>query len=48
LFHVVKQRRHLRHVDSYIDLNPYRADMVDRVEDGRWCGYASGVAGNRQ
>lgn len=32
---------------AYIDLNPFRAGMVDRVEDYRWCGYASAVAGNR-
>lgn len=32
---------------AYIDLNPVRAGMVDRVEDYRWCGYASAVAGNR-
>jgi len=31
-------------VAAYIDLNPYRAEMVDRVEDYRWCGYASAVA----
>lgn len=34
-------------VAAYIDLNPVRAGMVDRVEDYRWCGYASAVAGNR-
>jgi len=34
-------------VAAYIDLNPFRAGMVDRVEDYRWCGYASAVAGNR-
>jgi REP element-mobilizing transposase RayT len=34
-------------VAAYIDLNPLRAGMVDRVEDYRWCGYASAVAGNR-
>src|SRR5690606_19878905 len=32
---------------AYIDLNPFRAGMVDRVEDYRWCGYASAVAGNQ-
>jgi hypothetical protein len=32
---------------AYIDLNAFRAGMVDRVEDYRWCGYASAVAGNR-
>ena len=31
---------------AYIDLNPFRAGMVDRIEDYRWCGYASAVAGN--
>jgi putative transposase len=35
-------------VAAYIDLNPFRAGMVDRVEDYRWCGYASAVAGNRR
>jgi REP element-mobilizing transposase RayT len=34
-------------VAAYIDLNPVRARMVDRVEDYRWCGYASAVGGNR-
>ena len=34
-------------VAAYIDLNPLRADMVKRVEDYRWCGYASAVDGNR-
>ncbi|MBL9159413.1 MAG: transposase [Verrucomicrobiales bacterium] len=34
-------------VAAYIDLNAVRAGMVDRVEDYRWCGYASAVAGNR-
>jgi REP element-mobilizing transposase RayT len=34
-------------VAAYIDLNPLRADMVKRVEDYRWCGYASAVGGNR-
>ena len=34
-------------VAAYIDLNPIRADMVKRVEDYRWCGYASAVGGNR-
>jgi hypothetical protein len=32
---------------AYIDLNAYRAGMVDRIEEYRWCGYASAVAGNR-
>src|SRR5690606_30211727 len=31
---------------AYIDLNAFRAGMVDRVEAYRWCGYASAVAGN--
>ncbi len=34
-------------IAAYIDLNPIRAGMVSRVEDYRWCGYASAVAGNR-
>jgi REP element-mobilizing transposase RayT len=34
-------------VAAYIDLNPVRAGMVNRVEDYRWCGYASAVGGNR-
>ena len=32
---------------AYIDLNPVRAGMVAKVEDYRWCGYASAVGGNR-
>ena len=39
--------RALMTVAAYIDLNPIRADMVKRVEDYRWCGYASAVGGNR-
>jgi REP element-mobilizing transposase RayT len=35
-------------VAAYIDLNPLRAGMVSRIEDYRWCGYASAVAGNRR
>lgn len=31
---------------AYIDLNPVRAGMVSKVEDYRWCGYASAVGGN--
>ena len=34
-------------VAAYIDLNPIRAGMVDRVESYRWCGYSSAVAGSR-
>ncbi len=34
-------------IAAYIDLNPVRAGMVSRVEDYRWCGYASATAGNR-
>ena len=34
-------------VAAYIELNPYRAGMVDRVEEYRWCGYASAVAGDQ-
>jgi hypothetical protein len=34
-------------VAAYIDLNPVRAGMVERVEDYRWFGYGSAVAGNR-
>ena len=33
-------------IAAYIDLNPIRAGMVARVEDYRWCGYASAVGGN--
>lgn len=33
-------------IAAYIDLNPIRAHMVDKVEDYRWSGYASAVAGN--
>lgn len=33
-------------VAAYIDLNPIRAGLVKRVEDYRWCGYASAVAGD--
>ena len=33
-------------IAAYIDLNAFRAGIVDRVEDYRWCGYASAVAGN--
>jgi putative transposase len=32
-------------VAAYIDLNPIRARMVDKVEDYRWSGYASAVGG---
>jgi REP element-mobilizing transposase RayT len=31
---------------AYIDLNPFRAGLVNRVEDYRWCGYAAAVAGD--
>jgi len=34
-------------VAAYIDLNPVRAGMVSKVEDYRWCGYASAVGGHR-
>lgn len=34
-------------VAAYIDLNPIRAGMVEKVEDYRWCGYASAVGGNQ-
>jgi len=33
-------------VAAYIDLNPFRAGMTDRVEDYRWSGYAAAVAGD--
>jgi putative transposase len=33
-------------IAAYIDLNPLRAGMVTRIEDYRWCGYASAVAGH--
>jgi len=32
---------------AYIDLNPVRAGIVSKVEDYRWCGYASAVGGNQ-
>lgn len=32
---------------AYIDLNPIRAGMVSKVEDYRWCGYASALGGNK-
>lgn len=35
-------------IAAYIDLNPIRAGIVSRVEDYRWCGYASAVGGNRR
>ncbi len=35
-------------IAAYIDLNPVRAGMVSRVEEYRWCGYASAVSGNRR
>jgi len=35
-------------VAAYIDLNPLRAGMVTRIEDYRWCGYASAVAGDHE
>lgn len=38
--------RALMTMAAYIDLNPVRAGMVSRVEDYRWCGYASAVGGN--
>ncbi|MBL9159412.1 MAG: transposase [Verrucomicrobiales bacterium] len=41
------EEKALMTVAAYIDLNPVRAGMVERVEDYRWCGYASAVAGNR-
>ena len=33
-------------IAAYIDLNPIRAGMVAKVEDYRWCGYASAVGCN--
>ena len=33
-------------IAAYIDLNPIRAGMVAKVEDYRWCGYASALGGN--
>ena len=33
-------------IAAYIDLNPIRAEIVDKPEDYRWCGYASAVGGN--
>jgi putative transposase len=35
----------LRAVALYIDLNPFRAGMVDDPKNYRWCGYAEAVAG---
>jgi len=35
-------------VAAYIDLNPLRAGLVRAIEDYRWCGYASAVAGDHQ
>ncbi len=35
-------------VAAYIDLNPLRAGIVTRIEDYRWCGYASAVAGDQE
>lgn len=34
-------------VAAYIDLNPVRAGIVNRVEDYCWCGYSRAVAGER-
>ena len=34
-------------VSTYIDLNPIRAGIVDRVEDYRWCGYSAALAGQK-
>ena len=39
--------RALMTMAAYIDLNPIRANMVAKVEDYRWCGYASAVGGNK-
>lgn len=33
-------------VAAYIDLNPLRAGMVQKVEEYQWCGYSSAVGGN--
>ncbi len=38
--------RALMTMAAYIDLNPIRANMVSKVEEYRWCGYASAVGGN--
>jgi REP element-mobilizing transposase RayT len=32
---------------AYIDLNPVRAGMVDKVEDYRWCGYGAAAGGDQ-
>lgn len=45
---VESDEKALMTIAAYIDLNPIRAGMVEKVEDYRWCGYASAVAGNRQ
>ena len=38
--------RALMTMAAYIDLNPIRANIVSKVEEYRWCGYASAVGGN--
>lgn len=35
-------------MSAYIDLNPVRAGIVDKVEDYRWCGYGAAVGGDRK
>jgi hypothetical protein len=34
-----------RVVAAYIDLNPIRAELVEKPEDYRWCSYAEALAG---
>ena len=37
-----------RTVAGYIDLNPVRAQMVEKAEGYRWCGFAEAVAGKKR
>ena len=34
-------------VSTYIDLNPVRAGMVDKVEKYQWCGYSAALTGDK-
>lgn len=40
------ERKAIRTVAAYIDLNPVRADLVEDPKDYRFCGYAEAIAGN--
>ncbi len=40
--------RALAAMAAYIDLNPFRAGIVDDPAQYRWCGYAEAVAGRKQ